>query len=84
MEFIHNTILHLTFKRKNWLINEELVKCFDFYFYLLLFLFYRIYQACTTDELPEKLIGAVRVSHLELSSAIVPILESESAEPSKS
>ncbi|CAI9772073.1 unnamed protein product [Fraxinus pennsylvanica] len=41
-------------------------------------------QACTTDELPERLIGAVRVSHLELSSAVVPILESESAEPSKS
>ncbi|KAL2551137.1 Protein ENHANCED DISEASE RESISTANCE 2 [Forsythia ovata] len=41
-------------------------------------------QATTTDELPERLIGAVRVSHLELSSAIVPILESDSAEPSKS
>ncbi|KAL5794667.1 hypothetical protein ACOSP7_003261 [Xanthoceras sorbifolium] len=32
-------------------------------------------QANTTDELPERLIGAVRVSHLELSSAIVPKLE---------
>ncbi|KAK8603892.1 hypothetical protein V6N13_096358 [Hibiscus sabdariffa] len=29
-------------------------------------------QANTTDELPERLIGAVRVSHIELSSAIVP------------
>ncbi|KAI3735096.1 hypothetical protein L6452_14584 [Arctium lappa] len=32
-------------------------------------------QANMTDELPEGLIGAVRVSHLELSSAIVPELE---------
>ncbi|KAJ4829432.1 Protein ENHANCED DISEASE RESISTANCE 2 [Turnera subulata] len=32
-------------------------------------------QANTTDELPERLIGAVRVSHIELSSAIVPKLE---------
>ncbi|XP_056174226.1 protein ENHANCED DISEASE RESISTANCE 2-like isoform X2 [Syzygium oleosum] len=34
-------------------------------------------QANTTDELPERLIGAVRVSHIELSSAIIPELESE-------
>ncbi|XP_024986000.1 protein ENHANCED DISEASE RESISTANCE 2-like [Cynara cardunculus var. scolymus] len=34
-------------------------------------------QANTTDELPERLIGAVRVSHLELKSAIVPTLESD-------
>lgn len=32
-------------------------------------------QANTTDELPERLISAVRVSHIELSSAIVPKLE---------
>ncbi|KAK4364727.1 hypothetical protein RND71_016085 [Anisodus tanguticus] len=32
-------------------------------------------QANTPDELPERLIGAVRVSHAELSSAIVPKLE---------
>ncbi|XP_043694944.1 protein ENHANCED DISEASE RESISTANCE 2-like isoform X2 [Telopea speciosissima] len=32
-------------------------------------------QANTADELPERLIGAVRASHVELSSAIVPILE---------
>eukprot|EP00268_Persea_americana_P007218 TRINITY_DN1265_c0_g1_i2.p1 TRINITY_DN1265_c0_g1~~TRINITY_DN1265_c0_g1_i2.p1 ORF type:complete len:731 (-),score=125.31 TRINITY_DN1265_c0_g1_i2:1140-3332(-) len=32
-------------------------------------------QANTYDELPEKLIGAVRVSHVELSSAIVPKLD---------
>lgn len=32
-------------------------------------------QANTYDELPEKLIGAVRVSHVELSSAIVPTLD---------
>ncbi|XP_038695278.1 protein ENHANCED DISEASE RESISTANCE 2-like isoform X2 [Tripterygium wilfordii] len=32
-------------------------------------------QANAVDELPERLIGAVRVSHLELSSAIVPKLE---------
>ncbi|KAF9625002.1 hypothetical protein IFM89_016998 [Coptis chinensis] len=35
-------------------------------------------QANSMDELPERLIGAVRVSHVELSSAIVPKLESES------
>ncbi|XP_054808597.1 protein ENHANCED DISEASE RESISTANCE 2-like [Prosopis cineraria] len=34
-------------------------------------------QANTTDELPERLIGAVRISHLELSSAIVPKLDSD-------
>ncbi|CAA3017542.1 ENHANCED DISEASE RESISTANCE 2 [Olea europaea subsp. europaea] len=34
-------------------------------------------QANTPDELPERLIGAVRVSHIELSSAIVPVLESD-------
>ncbi|GER56245.1 enhanced disease resistance 2 [Striga asiatica] len=35
-------------------------------------------QANTTEELPERLIGAVRVSHIELSSAIVPRLDSDS------
>uniref|UniRef100_A0A5B6Z3M1 START domain-containing protein n=1 Tax=Davidia involucrata TaxID=16924 RepID=A0A5B6Z3M1_DAVIN len=35
-------------------------------------------QANTADELPERLIGAVRVSHIELSSAIVPKLEPDS------
>ncbi|RZC73944.1 hypothetical protein C5167_049424 [Papaver somniferum] len=35
-------------------------------------------QGNTTDELPERLIGAVRVSHIELKSAIVPKLESDS------
>ncbi|XP_051151383.1 protein ENHANCED DISEASE RESISTANCE 2-like isoform X2 [Andrographis paniculata] len=34
-------------------------------------------QANAIDELPERLIGAVRVSHIELSSAIVPKLESD-------
>ncbi|KAL2525310.1 Protein ENHANCED DISEASE RESISTANCE 2 [Abeliophyllum distichum] len=34
-------------------------------------------QANAADELPERLIGAVRVSHIELSSAIVPVLDSE-------
>uniref|UniRef100_A0A0D6QSV2 START domain-containing protein n=1 Tax=Araucaria cunninghamii TaxID=56994 RepID=A0A0D6QSV2_ARACU len=32
-------------------------------------------QGNSIDELPERLIGAVRVSHLELSSAVVPSLE---------
>ncbi|RDX94003.1 Protein ENHANCED DISEASE RESISTANCE 2 [Mucuna pruriens] len=32
-------------------------------------------QANTPDELPERLVGAVRISHLELKSAIVPKLE---------
>lgn len=36
-------------------------------------------QANTTDELPERLIGAVRVSHVELKSAIVPKLEPETS-----
>ncbi|CAA0820437.1 Protein ENHANCED DISEASE RESISTANCE 2 [Striga hermonthica] len=35
-------------------------------------------QANTTEELPERLIGAVRVSHIELSSAVVPRLELDS------
>ncbi|KAB2039295.1 hypothetical protein ES319_D03G204100v1 [Gossypium barbadense] len=34
-------------------------------------------QANMTDELPERLIGAVRVSHIELSSAIVPKLDTD-------
>nr|BAB11194.1 unnamed protein product [Arabidopsis thaliana] len=34
-------------------------------------------QANTPEELPERLIGAVRVSHVELSSAIVPNLDSD-------
>ncbi|GAV88834.1 START domain-containing protein/DUF1336 domain-containing protein [Cephalotus follicularis] len=34
-------------------------------------------QANSIDELPERLIGAVRVSHIELSSAIVPKLDQE-------
>ncbi|KAI3453873.1 hypothetical protein Pfo_010535 [Paulownia fortunei] len=38
-------------------------------------------QANTTEELPERLIGAVRVAHIELSSAIVPMLD---ADPSNS
>lgn len=32
-------------------------------------------QANTPEELPERLIGAVRASHIELSSAIVPNLD---------
>ncbi|XVF52099.1 hypothetical protein PTKIN_Ptkin04bG0237800 [Pterospermum kingtungense] len=34
-------------------------------------------QTNTTDELPERLIGAVRVSHIELKSAIVPKLDAD-------
>uniref|UniRef100_A0A7N0UZG8 APOSTART n=1 Tax=Kalanchoe fedtschenkoi TaxID=63787 RepID=A0A7N0UZG8_KALFE len=34
-------------------------------------------QGNTPEELPERLIGAIRVSHIELSSAIVPKLEPE-------
>ncbi|PON94693.1 Rho GTPase activating protein [Trema orientale] len=36
-------------------------------------------QANTTDELPERLIGAVRASHIELKSAIVPKLEPDAS-----
>ncbi|KAH9752935.1 hypothetical protein KPL71_014903 [Citrus sinensis] len=36
-------------------------------------------QANTTGELPERLIGAVRVSYIELKSAIVPKLEPETS-----
>lgn len=32
-------------------------------------------QGNTYEELPERLIGAVRMSHIELSSAVVPVLE---------
>ncbi|KAL8054056.1 hypothetical protein ABFS82_05G115100 [Erythranthe guttata] len=41
-------------------------------------------QANTAEELPERLIGAVRVSHIELSSAIVPILEADTPNSDKS
>merc|ERR1711915_599167 len=36
-------------------------------------------QGNSMDELPEHLIGALRVSRLELSSAVVPSLESSSS-----
>ncbi|KAL8170552.1 hypothetical protein V2J09_022356 [Rumex salicifolius] len=36
-------------------------------------------QANTDSELPERLIGAVRVAHIELSSAVVPKSESDLA-----
>ncbi|KAG0493573.1 hypothetical protein HPP92_004567 [Vanilla planifolia] len=32
-------------------------------------------QANTVEELPERLLGAVRISHIELSSAVVPVLD---------
>ncbi|KAL3500075.1 hypothetical protein ACH5RR_039168 [Cinchona calisaya] len=32
-------------------------------------------QGITPEELPERLIGAVRVSHIELSSAVEPMLD---------
>ncbi|KAG6387801.1 hypothetical protein SASPL_152995 [Salvia splendens] len=41
-------------------------------------------QANSTNELPERLIGAVRVSHIELSSAIVPVLETDPSDSLKS
>lgn len=34
-----------------------------------------VLQGNSPEELPEQLVGAVRVSHVELSSAIVPKLE---------
>lgn len=34
-------------------------------------------QANTPEELPERLIGAVRISHLELSSAMQPRVEDD-------
>ncbi|RZS06823.1 hypothetical protein BHM03_00037544 [Ensete ventricosum] len=45
---------------------------------LLISIFFFLSQANTYDELPERLIGAVRVSHVELSSAIVPSFEANS------
>ncbi|CAN4095560.1 unnamed protein product [Withania somnifera] len=36
-------------------------------------------QGNTSDELPEQLIGAVRASHIELSSAILPKLEPDTS-----
>ncbi|CAN4077301.1 unnamed protein product [Withania somnifera] len=38
-----------------------------------------VVQGNTPDELPEPLIGAARVCHIELSSAVVPKLEPESS-----
>ncbi|KAK6129921.1 hypothetical protein DH2020_036315 [Rehmannia glutinosa] len=40
-------------------------------------------QANTTEELPERLIGAVRISHLELSSAIESMLDSDPSDSVK-
>lgn len=37
-------------------------------------------QGNSPDELPERLLGAVRVSHIELKSAIVPTLEADTLE----
>ncbi|KAL0407993.1 UNVERIFIED_CONTAM: protein ENHANCED DISEASE RESISTANCE 2-like [Sesamum radiatum] len=36
-------------------------------------------QATATEELPERLIGAVQISHIELSSAVVPVMETDSS-----
>lgn len=36
-------------------------------------------QGNTPDELPEQLIGAVRISHVELSSAVVPVFDATPA-----
>ncbi|GFP79339.1 protein enhanced disease resistance 2-like [Phtheirospermum japonicum] len=41
-------------------------------------------QGNTPEELPERLIGAVRLSHLELSSAIEPMLDPDPSDPVKS
>lgn len=41
-------------------------------------------QANTTEDLPERLIGAVRLCHLDLSSAIVPNLDLDSPDSVKS
>ncbi|OIT37041.1 PREDICTED: protein ENHANCED DISEASE RESISTANCE 2-like isoform X1 [Nicotiana attenuata] len=38
-----------------------------------------VVQGNTPDELPEALIGAARVCHIELSSAVVPKLESDTS-----
>ncbi|EPS61106.1 hypothetical protein M569_13695, partial [Genlisea aurea] len=43
------------------------------------FLIQALFRANTTEELPERLLGAVRVSHVELKSAIVPVLDSDSS-----
>ncbi|XP_059641226.1 protein ENHANCED DISEASE RESISTANCE 2 [Cornus florida] len=40
-------------------------------------------QGNSMDELPERLMGAVRVSHIELSSAIVPKLEPDPSDQVK-
>ncbi|KAK1396656.1 hypothetical protein POM88_006519 [Heracleum sosnowskyi] len=41
----------------------------------LRFAVFSFLQANTVDELPEKLISVICVSHVELSSAVVPVLE---------
>ncbi|XP_075505993.1 protein ENHANCED DISEASE RESISTANCE 2-like isoform X4 [Primulina tabacum] len=41
-------------------------------------------QANTTEDLPERLIGAVRLCHLDLSSAIVPKFDSDPPDPVES
>ncbi len=37
--------------------------------------FFCVLQGNRMDELPERLIGSVRVSHLQLSSAVSPSLD---------
>lgn len=41
-------------------------------------------QANSAEELPERLIGAVRVSHIELSAAVVPKLDPDPSDLPKS
>ncbi|PKA66386.1 hypothetical protein AXF42_Ash007083 [Apostasia shenzhenica] len=36
-------------------------------------------QANTVEELPEQLLGAVRISHIELSSAVVPVFDTNTS-----
>ncbi|CAA0838822.1 Protein ENHANCED DISEASE RESISTANCE 2 [Striga hermonthica] len=40
-------------------------------------------QGNTPEELPERVIGAVRICHLELSSAVEPMLNPEPSDPPK-
>ena len=54
---------------------EVIIHLMEDYTFLLQFLQLCILQGNGMDELPERLIGAVRVSHLSLASATPPLPE---------
>jgi hypothetical protein len=52
--------------------------CEDLTFGCLIICYYSYLQANTYEELPEQVIGAARLAHVEPSTAVVPNLETNS------